>query len=300
MTCLLIRNKQLIGKFSIKAKLDIYTNLAPNEEMTSASRIFVKLQSKTFGYYAELQVIDNQYNELIYVQIASTILFLLCVLFAKPKKQVYNISQWMILQAGAFVLVSNFIFLTLALEKLDTILKFTAVLALFNIILVFLFLRNYEKVVLNSFVGFRLRFMAVAAGFGYCWLTYYYMDSITFWTYESFCLLALQINYSYHAGGRGVKFGSLFITLFSMKFPYFYYLLFCPQLTRQPTDSRLIVIFATVNLILLLFIILQSALGSRFLIPKELIPDYYNYTLRVLPEDSILSEDCPICLIALK
>lgn len=43
MTCLLIRNKQLIGKFSIKAKLDIYTNLAPNEEMTSASRIFVKL-----------------------------------------------------------------------------------------------------------------------------------------------------------------------------------------------------------------------------------------------------------------
>lgn len=51
----------------------------------------------------------------------------------------------------------------------------------------------------------------------------------------------------------------------------------------------------TVNSVMLIFIIVQRYFGSRFMIPKELIPDYFNYFKKLAMEDETLEEACPIC-----
>jgi transmembrane E3 ubiquitin-protein ligase len=113
-------------------------------------------------------------------------------------------------------------------------------------------------------------------------------ESLTFWILESFCLLALQINYSYSMGGRGGLSVVLVATLVFMRFPHFYYLFSCPQITREPIDIKALGIFMIVNAALLTFIIMQRYFGSRFIIPKELIPDYFNYFKKIAVGDSVL------------
>lgn len=43
------------------------------------------------------------------VVVVCSVLYLLAVVFFKPKKTVYNLSEWMIIQVAAFVVASNFI-----------------------------------------------------------------------------------------------------------------------------------------------------------------------------------------------
>jgi hypothetical protein len=45
---------------------------------------------------------------------------------------------------------------------------------------------------------------------------------------------------------------------------------------------------------------MQRYFGSRFMIPKELIPDYFNYFQRIAVGDEVLEEVCPICTLKLK
>jgi hypothetical protein len=78
------------------------------------------------------------------VQGVYTFLFLIAVAVFKPKRSVYNISEWMILQAFAFVIVASWMFLRISLEKIDTKLKWVGFCAFVNICLSFFFLRNYE------------------------------------------------------------------------------------------------------------------------------------------------------------
>jgi hypothetical protein len=62
-----------------------------------------------------MQYISSEYNKLATVQGIYTLLFLFAVIKFKPKKSVYNISEWMILQAFVFVLVSSWMFLRFSL-----------------------------------------------------------------------------------------------------------------------------------------------------------------------------------------
>lgn len=93
--------------------------------------------------------------------------------------------------------------------------------------------------------------------------------------------MALQINYSYSTGGRGGLSLVLVLTLHFMRIPYFYYRFASPQLTREPSDYKALGIFIITNAAMLVFIIMQNYFGSRFMIPKELIPDYFNYFQRM-------------------
>ena len=43
---------------------------------------------------------------------------------------------------------------------------------------------------------------------------------------------------------------------------------------------------------------MQRYFGSRFLIPKELIPDYYNYFYMEMDVE-VLKEQCPVCTVPL-
>lgn len=58
--------------------------------------------------------------------------------------------------------------------------------------------------------------------------------------------------------------------------------------------------FLIVNAALLAFISMQRYFGSRFMIPKELIPDYFNYFHKLSTEDKDAKEVCPICTLMLK
>ena len=133
----------------------------------------------------------------------------------------------MILQAFAFVLVTSWLFISVSLEKIDTKLKYVALCAFINICLSFFFLRNYEEV-LKSFQGNYQRIAAIIFFFVYLYLCFKFEESLIFWILESYCLLALQINYSYSKGGRGGLSVTLVANLFIMRIPYFYYRFFCP------------------------------------------------------------------------
>ncbi len=85
-----------------------------------------------------------------------------------------------------------------------------------------------------------------------------------------------------------------------MRIPYFYYRLESPQITREPSDYKALGIFIITNAALLIFIIMQRYFGSRFMIPKELIPDYFNYFQRIAVGEEALEEVCPICTLKLK
>ena len=58
--------------------------------------------------------------------------------------------------------------------------------------------------------------------------------------------------------------------------------------------------FLIVNAALLAFIAMQRYFGSRFMIPKELIPDYFSYFHKISTEEESAKEICPICAQMLK
>lgn len=55
-----------------------------------------------------------------------------------------------------------------------------------------------------------------------------------------------------------------------------------------------------VHAVLFLFFGLQRYFGSRFIVPKELIPDYFDYYKRMESSHKALEEMCPICTLKLK
>lgn len=179
----------------------------------------------------ELQYIKDEYNKLAMVQGFFTFLFLYAVYKYRPKRSVYNISEWMILQAFCFVIVASWLFLRVSLEKIDTKLRFVGLCAFINVALAFFFLRNYEEVLKS----FKETYHKIFAGIGvitYFVLCYYFENYITFWIFEAFLLLILQISYSYLKGGKGGLSLNLVITIGFMRFPFFYYKFYCPEITR--------------------------------------------------------------------
>lgn len=112
----------------------------------------------------------------------STFLFFILIACYKPKKQLYNISEWMILQAFGFTIVASWIFIRVSLEKIDTSMKFVGLCAFVNFILAFFFLRNYEEV-LKSFKLTYERIAFLSALLGYFLLCYLFEESLTFWIF---------------------------------------------------------------------------------------------------------------------
>ena len=226
-------------------------------------------------------------------------LFILGVLFFKPRKTVYNISEWMIVQVVAFVVAANVILLYVSFGKLDTGLGRVAICAVVNIATSLFFLRNYESVVLNEFNSKKKALLLGLYLIIYFALVYQFESSLIFWIYESFVLLALQINYAYSVGGRGGMAITLVITILVTRIPFIFYRFYCEVLTREPNNPKMLIVFIGVNIIMLAFVTLQRYFGSRFLIPKELIPDYFNY-YRKEEKEEVLKENCPICTVPLK
>lgn len=58
-----------------------------------------------------MKPVTDEYDNLVKMAALCTGLFLVAVIFFKPKKTVYNLSEWMIVQVAAFVVASNFILL---------------------------------------------------------------------------------------------------------------------------------------------------------------------------------------------
>lgn len=182
VVCMLIRNKEVVARISVHAKIEIYTNAKETDIENENSRFFVKFESSSFSFYVELQYIKDEYNKLAMVQGIYTFLFLFAVYKYKPKRSVYNISEWMILQAFCFVIVASWLFLRVSLEKIDTKLRFVGLCAFVNVALAFFFLRNYEEVLKS----FKETYHKIFAGIGvltYFILCYYFENYITFWIF---------------------------------------------------------------------------------------------------------------------
>lgn len=104
-----------------------------------------------------------------------------------------------------------------------------------------------------------------------------FYQNLVFWIYETFFLLAIQMSYSYSVGGRGGMAIKLVLTIIITRIPFVFYRYYFEVLTRSPNNPKLLITFIGITVIMLTFITLQRYFGSRFLIPKELIPDYFNY-----------------------
>jgi hypothetical protein len=209
------------------------------------------------------------------------------VVFLKPRKTVYNLSEWMIVQVAAYVLATSFILLGVGLVRLDTRMWLVAVCAFVNVGLSLFFLRNYEDVVWNEF-NTRSRVVLLVLFLGvYFALVGFYWTSQLFWIYEGFILFAVQISYAYSKGGRGGMAVKLVLTILVTRIPFSYYRFVMEDVTKLPNSPILIVAFIGSNIILLTFIALQRYFGSRFLIPKELIPDYFDYFISKVDSDAL-------------
>ena len=79
----------------------------------------------------------------------------------------------------------------------------------------------------------------------------------------------------------------LVLTILVTRIPFSYYRFIMEEVTTLPNNPVLIVAFIGSNIILLTFIALQRYFGSRFLIPKELIPDYFDYFLAHASSDTL-------------
>jgi len=131
-------------------------------------------------------------------------------------------------------------------------------------------------------------------------LVYVFQRNLVFWIYEGFLLLAMQINYAYSLGGKGGMSITLLLTIIFTRVPFVYYRYYLENLTREPNNVKMLIVFVGISIILLGFITLQRYFGSRFIIPNELIPDYFNYYKKLEMQDKKLEETCSICTIPLK
>ena len=183
----------------------------------------------------------------------------------------------MIVQVAAYIFITNIILLGVGFARLDTRMWLVTLCAFANIGLSLFFLRNYEDVVWNEF-NTRKRVLLLTFFLGiYFALVGFYWTSQLFWIYEGFILFATQVSYAYSKGGRGGMPVKLVLTILVTRLPFSYYRFLMEDVTKLPNSSILIVAFIGSNIILLTFIALQRYFGSRFLIPKELIPDYFDY-----------------------
>ncbi len=168
-----------------------------------------------------------------------------------------------------------------------------------NIIMTMLFLRNYEDVVFNEFNNKKKALFLIGYLLIYFVLVFFFSKNLVFWINEVFFLMAVQMSYSYAVGGRGGMAIKLVLTIIVTRIPFVYYRFYSQVLTRSPNEPKLLITFIGISIIMLTFITLQRYFGSRFLIPKELIPDYFNYFQRET-DPEIWKEQCPVCTLALE
>jgi hypothetical protein len=282
---LLLKSEELIGKFNAEAKFEIFTNIKAGQELDANSKIWLNFYSSSFIFYADFQPVTTEYDGFAKLMVVFSVLFLVSAIFFKPKRSVYNLSEWMIVQVAAFILTTNFILFSEGLVRLDTNLWVVAVCALFNIALSLFFLRNYEDVVWNEFKYKAKAVFLIIYLIIYFTLVFLYWKSQIFWIYETFILFATQISYAYSKGGKGGMAIKLVLTIIFTRVPFIYYRYNFEELTRRQNSPLLLVAFIGINIILLTFIALQRYFGSRFLIPKELIPDYFNYFQKEIDVD---------------
>lgn len=81
--------------------------------------------------------------------------------------------------------------------------------------------------------------------------------------------------------------------------------LLIPAYQRLCPDNRfhlapnipLMVVLVSIYGLLMVLLLLQHKLGSRFFVPKRFLPDYYNYKIKVKNSDAEMKEyECTICL----
>lgn len=146
IVCMLISNKEIIAQVSTHARIEIYTNAKETDLENKDNRFYIKFESDTISFTANLGFVGNRYSSLVRIQVVLTVTLLIVLVFKKPNKSLYSISEWMILQAFGFVIAISWIFIRVAMEKIDTNLKYVGLCAFINICLALIFLRNYEKV----------------------------------------------------------------------------------------------------------------------------------------------------------
>ena len=92
ITCLLFRQQNLIGKFNLEAKYEVFTNIGVDLEVTARSKVELNFYSNSFVFWALIEPVTNQYDSLVYLSAVCTLFFLGSVVFFKPKRSVYNLS----------------------------------------------------------------------------------------------------------------------------------------------------------------------------------------------------------------
>ena len=311
VTCLLIDQGRPMGKFSVGASFRIDSSMRAGEKINPKSTITLDFKSRSFSFYLSLHPVSTEYDDFIMFQAIASGLFLFSIFCLRPKRQeeLYSISEWMILQTALFSFLTSCFILGSVLSRLDTKLWMVAVCSLANIVFSFLFIRNYEGGVVRSFEPARgTRFcwgrakQVLGALFvvGYFVLCTWKWRSIRFWIGETFVLLGMLIQYSYKVGGKGGMSFGLLLTLIFSRLSFFYFMLATPDLTGLIVDRELITVFLGECGCLLAIMLLQRVFGARFILPKELITDYFAYHQRIDKHDQLLEEECSICTQKLK
>lgn len=74
----------------------------------------------------------------------------------------------------------------------------------------------------------------------------------------------------------------------------------CPENRFQLAPNHgLVLVLIAVFICEVILLALQNRLGSRFFVPKRLLPNYFDYRLRMVLNEQNRCEDCAICLQSL-
>lgn len=236
------------------------------------------------------------------------LLYLIIICFFKPKRTMYNISEWLILQQFAFILSASAYYMIVSLKQYDTPLKYLFAIGLIQIVLSLFFLRNYEGVMKSFTLKNKLLLLSAFVFLGaYLYLIWHYYNYVRFWVFEGALLLGVQIVHSFRNGGRGGIEKMLLAIIFVTRFPLFSSINQSAEegsffeLIRMDSNSSLVWVFNASIGLWLSIMLLQHFFGARFFIPKELIPDYFDYFDEKGEEyEEKMSETCSICCNLLK
>ena len=189
----------------------------------------------------------------------------------------FRISQWFILQMYAFIIVFSKEYIKLGMKYFDTDLGYLIYLGLGNIGIGLLFLRKYEMV-LQKFTNKRMLFFAVLFLVTYWYLASKYFHDAFFWIIELTIMMQLQILHSMLNGGKGGLPYDLMGFMIVSRLPFIYMETSTENIWKMPVmDSQYVKLLMGVFLLHLIIIVLQSIKGGQFLVPKKIIPGYFNY-----------------------
>ena len=235
-----------------------------------------------------------------WVMLLPSLLFLLCMRFVQvadiPPLKISMLTLFINLNFLLFVSLVELYYGVMGISNSQGWLIFTGIVTFCSVVR---FVQCFEPVIrrINGVRGY-LQFYLLT--FVYLWLLFNYPTSTWFVVVNSWTLVP-QIMHNAYEGIRPGFYPSFLFTIILSQI-YMVYYKGCPSNIMNISPNIQSIVGIVISLLMQVGVLYaQHKLGSRFFIPKVLIPGYFNYFeyLEVDLTTGLREEECMICLVPL-